>query len=65
MTELVTAEEVAERLRLRPDTVRRWTREGRIPSIRLSAKVIRFDLDDVEAALRRESLFRSSSEGDK
>lgn len=50
-TELLTAEELAERLRVRPDTVRRWTRQGRIPTVRLSRKVIRYDLSRVLAAI--------------
>jgi len=41
--ELLTATEVAERLHLRPSTVQAWARDGRIPSLRLSHKVIRFD----------------------
>ena len=51
MSELLTADEVAEKLRVRPDTVRGWAREGKIPSIRLSHKVVRFDGDAVVQAL--------------
>ena len=53
--ELLTAEEVAERLRVRPDTVRRWARAGRIPQVRLSPKVVRYTFDDVVEALRAHS----------
>jgi excisionase family DNA binding protein len=31
---MMTATELAELLRLRPDTIRLWTREGIIPAIR-------------------------------
>ncbi len=46
-TELLTADELAERLRVRPATIRLWAREGRIPRIRISGKVIRFDVSAV------------------
>lgn len=58
MAELITANEMAERLRLRPTTVRRWARTGRIPAIRVSSKVIRFDPRAVERALREISFRR-------
>jgi excisionase family DNA binding protein len=49
--DLLTAEEVAERLRLKPDTITIWARQGRIPAHRLTRKVIRFRLPEVIAAL--------------
>lgn len=55
MEQLLTADEVAERLRLRPETVKLWTREGLIPAIRITGKVIRYDFAQVEAALKRRS----------
>lgn len=45
--ELLTAEELATRLRVRPGTIRVWARRGRIPSVRLSPKVVRFDFGAV------------------
>ncbi len=51
-SELLTADELAVRLKVQPSTVRKWHRDGRIPSIRLSPKVIRFDLDVVVDALK-------------
>jgi excisionase family DNA binding protein len=51
-TELLTVAELAKRLRLQPRTVQSWARAGRIPSVRLTAKVIRFDWTAVVAALR-------------
>ena len=51
-TELLTAEELAQRVRVRPDTVRSWSRRGLIPRVQLSPKVIRYDLQSVIAAKR-------------
>ena len=51
--ELITSVDLARRLRLSPDTILRWAREGKIPSIRISPKVLRFDADDVAASLKR------------
>jgi excisionase family DNA binding protein len=51
--DLLTAAELADRLRVKPETVLAWHRSGRIPSIRLSHKVLRFNLAEVVAALKR------------
>jgi excisionase family DNA binding protein len=51
LNDLLTAEEVAERLRLKHDTITTWARQGRIPAHRLTRKVIRFRLSEVLAAL--------------
>jgi excisionase family DNA binding protein len=51
-TELLTVTQVAERLHLKPRTVQTWTRQGRIPAVKLSAKVVRYDWPAVMAALR-------------
>jgi excisionase family DNA binding protein len=50
---LLTTAELAKRLKVTPDTVREWTRRGSIPGIRLSAKVIRYDLRQVLAAIAK------------
>jgi len=47
MTDLLTADELAARLKVKASTVREWMRRGVIPAIRLTPKVIRFDLDQV------------------
>ncbi len=49
--DLLTAEQLADRLAVKPRTVREWFRAGLIPATRLSPKVIRYSLDDVVAAL--------------
>lgn len=49
---LVTAAEVAAHLDVRPSTVKAWARDGLIPSVRPTQRVIRFSLPRVLAALR-------------
>ena len=46
-----TTAQVAERFRVSGETVRRWVRSGRVPSFR-AGLLLRFDLDEVEQALR-------------
>jgi excisionase family DNA binding protein len=48
---LVTAREVAARFGVAVSTVRVWVRQRRIPCVRFSRKVIRFDLAAVERAV--------------
>lgn len=50
-TILLTAEEVAERLRVNVNTVRRYIRSGRLPAIRLG-KGYRIRSEDLESFLR-------------
>ena len=51
MGELLTAEELAARLQVKPDTVRGWARNGMIPAMRITPKVVRYDLDAVIRSL--------------
>ena len=53
MGELLTAEELAQKLKVQPTTVQEWARSGRIPSLRLSPKVVRFQLTAVIESLTR------------
>ena len=53
MSELLTAEELGERLKVSPHTVRIWNRAGKIPAVWLSRTVRRFDFDEVVLALRQ------------
>ena len=51
--DLITAEELAARLRVQPDTIRVWSRRGLIPRVQLSPKVIRYNTSAVIEALTR------------
>jgi len=51
MGELVSAAELAKRLQVTPNTVNTWSRRGLIPSLRVSARTIRFDVAKVMAAM--------------
>ena len=44
---LVTAEQLAKELSVGVDTIEAWGRAGRIPRIKVSRKIIRFDRDAV------------------
>lgn len=53
----MTTEEVSHRMRVTTATIRRWARDGKLKSIRLggpwpNSKLLRFDPDVVERALR-------------
>ena len=49
--ELLTLDELAQRLKLHPVTVRGMKRRGVIPSLRLGHRTLRFSWPDVLAAL--------------
>jgi excisionase family DNA binding protein len=50
--ELITIDELAARLSLKASTVRNWTKAGKIPSLRLGYKTVRFSWPSVIAALQ-------------
>lgn len=52
MDALLTTSEVAERMRLSPNTVKELWRSGRLPGIRVSERKLRFRSVDVENFLR-------------
>lgn len=55
--ELLTADQLAKRLKISPHTVRLWSRERKIPTVWLSRTVRRFDYAEVLKALNgREGL---------
>ena len=58
-TALLTADELAAELRIRPSTVRDWARKRLIPEVRLSRKVRRYELVAVVEALRQRQLENS------
>ena len=47
-----TTEEVAEMLKVTPDSVRRWIRSGKLKSIKLSGKFIRISQEDLQAFIQ-------------
>lgn len=51
LTRLSTAADIASSLGVHPETVLQWARQGRIPRLRVSGKVVRFDPVAVLAAL--------------
>ena len=46
--ELLTIEQVAEKLQLHPDTIRRYIRERKLPGVRISATVVRVKQSDLD-----------------
>ncbi len=52
MPNLLTAEELAVPLKVSPLTVKRWSRDGKIPTVWLSRTTRRFDFDEVLASLK-------------
>lgn len=51
MAKLLSPAEVAERLGLKPNTVLELARQGRIPRVLLSRRIVRFDWPAVAKAL--------------
>ncbi len=51
MTTYATAHEIGQKLGVKASTVKRWARDGLIPSLRLTGRVLRFDPKAVERAL--------------
>jgi excisionase family DNA binding protein len=48
---LLTVPEVAKILRINPETVRNWARDGRLSPVPLPSRMLRFRRSDVEALL--------------
>ncbi len=48
---LVTAEEIARELNISPSTITQWGRQGKIPRVKISPKIIRYDKDNTLLAL--------------
>ncbi len=53
---LATADDVARRFRVTVSTVNRWVRDGIIPCIRPSRRIVRFNLGEVERAIAKSPL---------
>jgi excisionase family DNA binding protein len=52
----LTAKELATHVRLKPRTLLRWARLGIIPAIRVTPRVVRFDLAAVQQAIAERAL---------
>lgn len=62
---LLTRAQVAKRLLLHPRTLRRWCASGRLPSVTLSPRVVRYRLSDVDRLLRSYQPANHSKPGPK
>lgn len=51
VNEFLTAEQVGHRLNLSPQTVKKWAAKGKIPYLRISPKVLRFEWHEVKQAI--------------
>jgi excisionase family DNA binding protein len=64
-TEYLTAQQLAEILQVSESTIHRLRRAGRIPAVELTDRLIRFNLRDVQKALRpTQSARAESGDGD-
>ena len=59
----LTARQLAEVLQISESTVHRLRRAGRIPAVMLTDRLIRFNLRDVQKALRPTTAARGQSDG--
>jgi excisionase family DNA binding protein len=59
----LTARQLAEVLQVSESTVHRLRRAGRIPAVMLTDRLIRFNLRDVQKALRPTTTARAQAEG--
>ena len=50
-SEMLSAEELSSRLKLRPNTLLAWARRGKIPSVKLGRKTVRFSYEAVVAVI--------------
>jgi excisionase family DNA binding protein len=53
MPALVDSKSVAKRFGVSIETVRAWTRQGRIPCIRVNRATVRYSLQEVEKAIEK------------
>jgi excisionase family DNA binding protein len=61
--EYLTARQLSEVLQISEATVHRLRRTGRIPAVQLTDRLIRFNLRDVQKALKPQSTTSSSDHG--
>lgn len=51
-----TTREVADHLGVHPNTILRWGAEGRIRRHRIGPRTVRYDLNEIDAALTRKAV---------
>jgi excisionase family DNA binding protein len=61
VTRLLTAREVADLLGVSAETVLRWTRAGKLPSIKLPGGAIRFREEEIESWIGQRAAPRRGS----
>jgi excisionase family DNA binding protein len=61
-TEYLTARQLADHLQVSETTIHRLRRRGRIPFIRLTDRIVRFNLKDVRSALNRTTVKKGERE---
>src|SRR3954470_8452282 len=63
--EYLTAHQLAEILQVSESTIHRLRRAGRIPAVELTGRLIRFNLRDVQKALKAMHTTRPHEDGDE
>lgn len=61
-TEIVDAGQLADVLNVTPETVRKWARQGLIPYLQITPRVMRFELGRVIHMLRQHSKLATTRE---
>lgn len=64
-SDFLTARQLGEVLQISESTVHRLRREGRIPAVMITDKLIRFNLKDVKHALKSTQVVRSQSDNNE
>ncbi len=55
---LLTAEDMAQELDVSPSTITEWGRQGKIPRVKISPKIIRYDKDAILHVLLQEPVVK-------
>ncbi|MFC2067903.1 helix-turn-helix transcriptional regulator [Chloroflexota bacterium] len=65
MDELLTRDEVAKLLKVKPITVYRLTKQGKLPAVKLGGRFVRYQKHDVLSLIDRHTTYRVEEEGGK
>jgi len=63
-TDFLTSRQLADMLQVSEATVRRLRTSGRIPAIRVTDRIVRYNLRDVRSALARAAKARADADGE-